>query len=468
MSRSVPLVVAIVLISVFAVPGTARAVTILGTGSGALLRSDLTDPENDINDNMPNNPPYYGTGYNFVAAGANQETWFSPGKGGWSWHGEAALDLFDNKVGGGEAKWCCGGQWLWVQFPRPIILTHFTIASANDASYRDPDIWRIEGSNDGSNWTTIFSYDNDGNSPFSARNQVLLYESPEGPHRPDAGAADFSVPAAYSYIRYRRLSVINDSKNQHQLSELEYFGRPAGFGGVHHLDISPLFNADQIVNFSGGSLDTTQDGIDAGGQVYMTASAAAHIGGSAGTGLPDDGLFPHTPLGFPVQLGYSNADDGPNAIRLTGGQSVSMTLGAADQLIYGTLYLFATNGSGDGQLRVDLGYEDGSTGSQTFVIDDWFNDGNQIAPRGGALFVDGLDRCYRTGTSFHNANDPGIFAIPLQTSFEKRLTSITFTRVGGSGVTTIFGVSGLVPEPGTLSVLALGALMALARRRRRA
>jgi len=82
----------------------AEAVTVLGYGTASLIGSDLTDPDNNINDNVPGNPPYYGTGYDFLSASASSENWFSPGKGN-----EAALDLFDNKVGGGSNKWCCNG-----------------------------------------------------------------------------------------------------------------------------------------------------------------------------------------------------------------------------------------------------------------------------------------------------------------------------------------------------------------------
>lgn len=189
----------------------AAASTVLGTGTGALLGGDLTDPNNDINDDVPGNPPYFGSGYDFVSADASGESTFSPGSGS-----EAALDVFDNKVGAGETKWCCDGppQYVAVEFRQPWVLTHFTIAAGNDVPDRDPDVWRIEGSNDGTTWTTIYEYDNDGVSPFSQRLEVIRYDV----------ETDFAAPAAYRWFRYSVDSVAVDA--DHQINEIELFGTP--------------------------------------------------------------------------------------------------------------------------------------------------------------------------------------------------------------------------------------------------
>ncbi len=136
---------------------------IRGTGTGALVGGDLTDPENNINDNVPLSPNG-GSGFNWVTSIATSSNFFTPGKS----PGEGALDLFDNKVGGGEAKWYDGGVLpspgyrVAVQFPVQYALTRFTVASANDTPGRDPDIWRIIASDDGSTWVTLFAQSNDG------------------------------------------------------------------------------------------------------------------------------------------------------------------------------------------------------------------------------------------------------------------------------------------------------------------
>ena len=66
--------------------------TILGTGAAALIGGDLTDPDN-------NGDPEANTNYNAIFRG-NAEAAFAGG--------EFAFNVFDNRVGGGNDKWCCG------------------------------------------------------------------------------------------------------------------------------------------------------------------------------------------------------------------------------------------------------------------------------------------------------------------------------------------------------------------------
>ena len=181
---------------------TLIAATVLGTGSNALLGNDLTDPEDDGDDSETD-------GLNFNWTSINTS---SPQK---TFAGEGAYNVFDNNVGSVNAKWCCEKptQWIYVQLSQSYVLSHFTITSGNDVPGRDPDIWKIQGSNDGSNWTDIYSYSNDGNSPFSARHQVIKY----------TGAGDdFATPDSYSYFRYYVTSSVDGTR--HQINELEFFG----------------------------------------------------------------------------------------------------------------------------------------------------------------------------------------------------------------------------------------------------
>ena len=70
--------------------------------------------------------------------------------------GEGAFNVFDNRVGGGNNKWCCAGPPVNVSAHLDAgahVLTHFTITSGNDVQNRDPRNWKIQGSNDGVTWT---------------------------------------------------------------------------------------------------------------------------------------------------------------------------------------------------------------------------------------------------------------------------------------------------------------------------
>ncbi|MYN08790.1 PEP-CTERM sorting domain-containing protein [Pseudoduganella aquatica] len=180
----------------------AQAVVVRGAGTGALIGGDLTDPENNGN-------PEADIGYN-----ATFRSSVEPGFGG----GEYAFNVFDNRVGGGNDKWCCDGGTVWVEAnfgSKRYNLTKFTATSGNDGPERDPDIWQILGSNDGINYTPIFSYNNNGVSAWgSNRLQVNEYSKAGG---------DFTSNAAYSIFRYQATSTVYEG-GMHQLNELEFFG----------------------------------------------------------------------------------------------------------------------------------------------------------------------------------------------------------------------------------------------------
>lgn len=177
-------------------------VSILGTGTASLLTSDITDRENNgVESADPNN-----SGFDWINITASSE----PNFGGFGADGEASFDVFDNKVGGGEAKWCCNGapQDLTVEFQFPVQLTHFTVTSGNDAPERDPRAWQILGSNDGISFTPIFTMGDTTRQFWTARDQVIRF--------------DLATPSPlYRFFRY---SVTATSSTLHQLGEIEYFG----------------------------------------------------------------------------------------------------------------------------------------------------------------------------------------------------------------------------------------------------
>jgi hypothetical protein len=186
-------------------PVGAATIEILGIGTEALLGNDLTDPENDGDKSAgPEDPSW-----NWVAIDSNNEPGFEGG--------EFSFNVFDNELGGGNAKWCCDDpspdnpHQLTVEFTESVRLTHFTISSGNDSPDRDPTYWQIQGSNDGLRFVPIFVQDND--IPiWDERDQVALIT--------------LGVPSpAYSHIRFE----VSDSPGDlYQLGELEYFGTTGG------------------------------------------------------------------------------------------------------------------------------------------------------------------------------------------------------------------------------------------------
>ncbi len=202
-------------------PASLQALTVLGTGTGALLGGDLTDPEDDGNDGN-------GSGFNWLSTAASSENNFG---------GEGALDVFDNQVGSGNTKWCCNAppQWVAVQLDKPYVLTHFTLAAGNDVPSRDPNIWSIEGSNDGTNWTPIYQWTS-GVSPFSNRLEVIRF---------DGNGQDFASPAPFSWFRYR----VTSTDSGHQLNELELFGVPVVVFNDFSID-KPLIPTGEPITLS--------------------------------------------------------------------------------------------------------------------------------------------------------------------------------------------------------------------------
>lgn len=177
----------------------AQASLVRGTGTGALVGGDLTDPENDGNPDA-----YFNYNAVFRSSDAN------------AFNGEGPYNVFDNRLGGGIDKWCCGSGNVWVEADfgaTKYNLTSFTASSANDVPARDSLNWKIQGSNDGITYTTIFSYVSNV-SVWTDRLQVVQFFA----------GTDYATPAAYSIFRYQSLATGND---MHQLGELEFFGTKA-------------------------------------------------------------------------------------------------------------------------------------------------------------------------------------------------------------------------------------------------
>lgn len=178
-------------------------VEILGVGADFLLGGDLTDPENDGIDalGMATDPSW-----NWKSISASHEPDFEGG--------ENAFNIFDNKVGGGNDKWCCDDPtpgnpvWVAVEFHQAYRITHFTVTSGNDTPSRDPTDWAIQGSNDGVTWTDIYRFYDTVTPWGDTRNLVVKFTLPV-------------ASSPYSWIRY----ICYDTPGTlHQINEIEYFG----------------------------------------------------------------------------------------------------------------------------------------------------------------------------------------------------------------------------------------------------
>lgn len=151
--------------------------------------------------------------------------------------GENAFNVFDNLTGGGNEKWCCqsvseatdgSGQFVGADFSQTlaagdftnIVVDRFTLTSSNDTPGRDPDVWALQGSNDGVNWEVIYEFVATGTTGGgvpglwgTTRNQVLEFSVANG---------DFALPPGYDQFRLFVDSVAGSGV--FALSEIELFG----------------------------------------------------------------------------------------------------------------------------------------------------------------------------------------------------------------------------------------------------
>ena len=117
--------------------------------------------------------------------------------------GEGIGNLVDNNS---STKYLTFHNAGWVQYSASdsYIVTSYALTSANDAPARDPLIWTLQGSNNGSSWTTI---DSRSGQDFPSRYQ----------------RREFSFNNSIPYTSYR-LQMTNNSGNILQLAELEIYG----------------------------------------------------------------------------------------------------------------------------------------------------------------------------------------------------------------------------------------------------
>ena len=229
--------------------------TILGTGTGSLIGGDLTDPEND-------GAPEADEGYNAIFR-SNEE----PGFGG----GEFAFNVFDNILGPGNDKWCCGagggipddGLWVEAELLSPaVILEQFTVSSANDVPGRDPTHWAILGSNDGENYDTIFEYD--GDALWTERLQVIQFTAGVDYARPDT---------AYQILRMATYNTATAPAGAYfQIGEVEFFGNP-GTGGGPAFD----WNEDGVLDAADFGILAENYNMDVGRGANGDADFSGHV-----------------------------------------------------------------------------------------------------------------------------------------------------------------------------------------------
>jgi len=404
----------------------ANAVTILGTGNGALLNNDLTDPDQNGND----------TGSNYDAIFTANE---SPG-----WGGQLAFNLFDNNTG----KMCCNnpapsGWAIAAAFTDQYTLTHFTLMSNNDSPGRNPDVYQIQGSNDGSAWTNIYSYSNndpaaDGNrhdgdsDQFTANNQVI---------RVDGGGVDFATPVPYSHFRINMDSPAgwNGLAGELSLNEMELFGTRV-----------PKL---QLTN---GSFESAAIQTLAGTQVNELGTAN-YVTGATVTAGGVTGWMGNSRIWY-VNEGTGQFPDGDWGVRIDDRTDIS-----ADTLAQGGLQLFAGYTY---TLEFDMWGETATTAGLTARITDAAAITDQTGGTDTLTILSDKTTVGNDGVVEHVSVD---FVPTVTDTYALQFfVASDATNRNANNHVWIDNVT-LVPEPTTLALTALGllGLLGWGRRRRR-
>ncbi|MBO4370939.1 MAG: carbohydrate-binding protein [Paludibacteraceae bacterium] len=98
--------------------------------------------------------------------------------------------------------------WYRYESAVPAVLNWYTITSANDTQARDPKSWKLQGSNDGNNWTDL---DTQNNVTFTARFQTKRFDI--------SGNS-----TAYKYFRLYITERYANTDNGFQMAEWQLYG----------------------------------------------------------------------------------------------------------------------------------------------------------------------------------------------------------------------------------------------------
>lgn len=109
---------------------------------------------------------------------------------------------------------------VWIQYksPNPAQIKSYAMTSANDSPNRDPKTWKLQGSNNGTDWTDINSQTN---QTFENRYLTKTYL--------------VSTSMAYKYFRLNVTERYSATANVFQLSEWQLFGTEVASTGLNKL-----------------------------------------------------------------------------------------------------------------------------------------------------------------------------------------------------------------------------------------
>jgi hypothetical protein len=242
------------------------------------------------------------------------------------------------------------------------------------------------------------------------------------------------------------------------LSGLMLLAASFAFGTYVPLTVTSGFNADVIANGVGSAASTTTNDVD--GVNYCYVSNGWQLNSSSTpltTGLPATGLVNSAVTsGLTFQLASYSSD---NDLRLA--SNTASTLTFQTPTAAQNLYVLAVTGSGSSVMTVTINFTDlSSQVNPSITVSDWYG--------GTSVALTGFQRLNRTNNVLDNGtNGPNLYqyTIPiLALNQNKLISSITITRLSGSGLSTTLNVFAATveasvvvscPQPSTLTATAI-------------
>ena len=154
------------------------------------------------------------------------------------------VETVDNLINDDIAsKYCVTGhKSFWVQYesPRAVVIDRYSISNAFDDISRNPKSWDLQGSNDGVNWDTLDSRDDQS---FMVRLNTVEYP----------------VTTDKAYTHYRLNVRDNNGSNETQFAKWQLFEKktPTSVGEVLTDDSADA----QLYNVSGLPVDDSYKGL---------------------------------------------------------------------------------------------------------------------------------------------------------------------------------------------------------------
>ncbi|MEW2403227.1 alpha-1,2-mannosidase [Streptomyces sp. NPDC046862] len=126
-------------------------------------------------------------------------------------------EVAENLLSKSRSKWLANDDTaeLDFAFEHPAAVAAYRLTSANDAADRDPEDWELQGSHDGTHWTTV---DSRTGERFRKRHETKEY----------------SVASPAPYARYRLSITCNLGSDQTQLSRVQFLTAGAPAAGPTH------------------------------------------------------------------------------------------------------------------------------------------------------------------------------------------------------------------------------------------